>query len=329
MPPAMRGDIDIAYAGDFGFVGLEEGPDLVARGQLFRHDLLFGAEFAPIRGVAVNLAVPVTPSWSMSWSQARKMAYDPVANTGSYANGDVINDPPKLTASGSEGIWLGVAVAPFSESYGKGVLKQNVDWRLGAQVRTGSGNTLWSAPDGHRGVAAGGGAWRLTAAFSTKRGFSCPYLGFDAVFEGKPVLIDVVDEAGTAWVTGLPVDAASHVDVRGGVEITDTEIVETGYRFVWDLYMGFGYTTWQDIPSGILLPSVLDASRTIAVTESDYVHGKVGMAAIVDFNKYVGMRIGVEGGYKMPHTVENVYPVRSSADSFNVVANVAVEGRIR
>lgn len=329
MPPALRGDIHVGYSGDFGFVGLEEGSAYVGRADLFRHDMLFGGEFAPIRGLAINLQVPYTPSWSLKWLEARKMAYDPVQNTGSYATGETINDPPKLTASGTDGVWIGLAFAPFSASYGKGLLKQNVDWRLGLQYRTGGGSTLWSAPDGHRGVAPGGSAWRLTAAFSTRRGDSCPYLGLDAVFEGKPVVLDIVDESGTTWATGLPIDAASHVDVRAGVEITDQEIAETGYRFAWDLYMGFGYTTWQDIPSGIFLPSVLDASRTIAVTEGDYVHGKAGMAAIVDINKYAGMRIGVEGGYKMPHTVENVYPIRWSADSFDVVANVSFEGRIR
>ena len=40
-------------------------------------------------------------------------------------------------------------------------------------------------------------------------------------------------------------------------------------------------------------------------------------------------RIGVEGAYTLPHTVEHVYEVTTSPDSFGVIATLGLDGRIR
>lgn len=329
MPPELRGNVEIGYTGDFGFRTLEEKRQLVGSGLYQRHDLMFSGEFAPLKWLALNLAVPYTPAWSMNWDEAYEMRYDPTTETGTYVGGEQINDGVLKTASGSEGVWFGAAVAPFSQSYGSGLLHQLVDWRLGIAYRTGNSHTLWSAVNGSRGVAPGGGAWKISAAFSTTRGSANPYLSVTAVLEGKPVVMDIVDEEGTTWATGLPIDAASTFDIRGGIELTDAEIREGGYRFVWDIYCRFGYVTWQDIPSGIYLPTVLDASRGITITETDYVHGDLGMSAVIDVNHWAGFRLGVEGRYALPHRVEHPYPVFWSYDSFDVVAVAELEGRIR
>lgn len=329
MPAEMRADLDIGYAGDFGFMGLEEDGRLVAWGSRQRHDLAFGAEFAPVKWAAVGFSVPLTPAWSANWTEAYEMVYDPVTETGTYLGSDPLTDLPSMKGGGGQGVWLNAAVAPFSSSYGSGVLHQLVDWRLGVGVRMGGKDTQWTATDGQRGAATGGGAWRLSAAFSATRGASSPYLAVEGLLEGKSVAVDVVDDAGNPVATGLPVDAASSVQIRGGVELLDASNAATGYRFVWDLYLGFGYTTWQDVPSGFGLPDVLDVSQQIPVTEADYVSGRLGIATIIDFNKYAGMRLGVEGRYALPHRVEHVYPIYTSIDTFDVVANVALEGRIR
>src|SRR5687768_2412538 len=187
MPPAMRGDVEIAYDGGWLTGGLEEAGTVYGRQRGTRHDVTIGAEFAPIAGISARVAIPVTAAWSLSWTEPSSMQYDPVTGSGTYVGGAVIDEPPSLSGGGVQGVWIGAAIAPFSESY---ALSQQVTWRVEAAFRTPSGNTMWSADGGRRGAAPGGSAWLLSAAFSTNRGVAQPYLVFQTLLEGA-VTIDV------------------------------------------------------------------------------------------------------------------------------------------
>lgn len=329
IPPAFRADLEVRYDGSFDFVSLDEADQTVGRGTRFRHDINLRTEFSPLTGIAVGLQFPITAAWAMNWSESKQMTFDPTTGSGTYLNAEPTETNDGWKASGLQGVWLTAAFAPFSQSYGKEGLKQTVDWRLDVAYRTGSKNVLWTNTDGKRGAAMGGGAWRLGAAFSTTRGASSPYLAMNAVLEGKAVDFDIVDDNGTTWAQGLPVDPPSTIDIVGGTEILSAQNQDIGYRFVVDMYVGFGYVSWGDVPSGLYLPSVLDVSREIPVTTSEYLRVKGGLATTVDFNKYIGMRLGAEGQYYTPHRLEHPYAVRTGLDTFGVNVTAELEGRIR
>lgn len=326
MPPGLRGDVEVDYDGTIRSYGLEQDGAEWGRQSLTRHDLRFGAEFAPTDGVAVGVAVPYTAAMRIAYTDARQMHFDPVAESGTYVEGEPLASPPDIRASGGGGVWLGVAAAPFSERYRVGHL---VSWRLDVAFRTpSSGKTLWTAQDGARGAANGGSAWLLGAAFSTDHGVASPYLDFRLIREGR-VTVDVVDEAGTTWATGLTFRPASRFDVTGGVEIVSSENAAAGHAMAFDLFTGFGYRSWADVPSGLFLPDVLEASREIVVTTGEHLVARAGLGIVLDVNPWVGLRVAGEFRYATPHRLEHVYGVRTSADSTEVGIQATFEGRVR
>jgi hypothetical protein len=325
MPPALRADLSLGYVGSYRFGGLTEADQSFGRSSLMRHDVVIRGEFAPVAGVAVNVELPITASETLAWKDVYAMTYDPVSSSGTYTSANALAEPPKLEASGLAGVWFGAAFAPFSESYG---LAQRVTWRLEGGYRT-AGKSFWTVGDsGKRGVSGGGSAWKLAASFSTDRGTASPYLRVETILEGKAV-IDVVDEAGTTWATALPIAPASSVEITGGTELLSSSNADTGQRFLIDLHAAFGYVTPADIPSGVMLPDVLDASRGIPVTEGEHLTGRGGVGLIIDINPYFGVELGVDGRYNSPYRIEHVYPVSTSIDSYEVDAHLGVEGRIR
>ena len=63
------------------------------------------------------LAVDHTPSYSIAYPDAVEMRFDPVNLAGTYEGGDSINETPTFSGSGVNGVWFGVAAAPFHESF--------------------------------------------------------------------------------------------------------------------------------------------------------------------------------------------------------------------
>ena len=61
MPPKLRGDLEIVDSHRVTSVGLSEAGQDVGRMVASRNDLRIGAEFAPIAGIALRIAVPVAP----------------------------------------------------------------------------------------------------------------------------------------------------------------------------------------------------------------------------------------------------------------------------
>ncbi|MBN2799557.1 MAG: hypothetical protein JXX28_10455 [Deltaproteobacteria bacterium] len=324
LPPGLGGTIDVDYQGSLLFRSLEEAGEVVGRGKVSRHDLLMSAELAPIDGVALLLQFPTTPYWHQSWSAAQEMRYDPAVEGGTYLGGDVLSDPPSLTASGSEGMWLGVAGAPFSEAMYE---KSLVSWRFEAATRlTAAKRTLWSEGLDGRGVSPGGHATRLTAAFSTRRGVSDPYLRVQWQREGA-VELDLVDATGATLASGVTVRPASRIEALGGAELRIADDGQ-GNRAVFDLFLGYGYHSWADVPSGIFLPDVLDLSAGKIVTQGEYLSGRAGFALDAVVYDYAHLRLGGEARGVSPHRLETAYPIYTGFDTVEAVWTVSVGGLI-
>lgn len=323
MPPAMRGDVDLIYAGQFQQVGLEEQGLVYAIRNTSRHDFDLHAEFSPYPGLAITLGLPTTPSLAITYPAAREMLYEPVDASGSYEFGLPLAALPEWRGGGVQGFWIGAAFTPFSESFARSL---PATMRLDIAVRTPAPkSTLYGEK---RGAAPGGAALLLGLAVSVERARSAPYLSFQ--YQGEfGATIDVTDADGSTVATELPIKAASKVDGRIGGEIFLVKKPEKNLRVALDLYAGAGYRSWADTPSGFHLPSVLTISRDIPVTRGDYVLGKAGLSVIAHVNRWVNVTAGMEGRYLSPHTIEHVYAVKTDAQSFELAWTLGVTGKIR
>lgn len=314
--PARLGVIGgFEYSGSSLQGDLVEAGREVAQRRVSRHDLDLQAAFAPAEGVAFTLEIAITPSMRLSYPDARTMIVEPLDGSGSYLSGDTVADSPAVKASGLQGLWLGVALAPFSQRYLK---NQGSTWRLDAAFRTPSPNrNLWTAPNGTRGAAPGGTALRLVGAFSTDRGVAEPWLRGELVKE-NPVNVEVVDEEGVTWARELAVQPASTFDITGGVAVVGYSQSETSTEVAVDLFLGAQYRTWEDVASGVYLPNVLDGARSIPVTAGDSIAARTGFAVDLQVNEYIQVRSGLEFTYRTPFRLEHVYPVSTSADSWQI-----------
>lgn len=323
MPPELGVIASLGYSGSTLNGSLIEAGEAVGERKIVRHDLNLGAEFGIVQGLAVTLDLAVTPSLVYRYPDARSMIIEPLTGSGSYLSGDPSPEAPTVRASGLDGIWLGVAAAPLSESYSAA---QRASWRLDAALRTPSKRrNLWTAPNGKRGAAEGGTAFRLAGAFSTERGVTSPWLRTEWIHESR-VKIDVIDEDGVTWASGLELRPASTFTTDLGVELTAYEDPETDTHAGVELFLGAGYRSWEDIATGVYLPNVLDGARAIPVTVGDTLSARAGTGVDVLIQSVARIRSGLTLTYRMPYRLEHVYDVRTSADTLEVGWSFEVSG---
>lgn len=321
-PPKFRGDVHLGYDGTFEQVGLEEAAATYGIRNTSRHDLGLRLEFAPWTGVLVRIGLPITIQQRITYPAARQMLYEPVNGQGSYVSGQPLDVAP-IDSGGLQGAWFGVGLKPFSESYDRSL---PVEMRFDIGVRTGGKNqTMYGAS---RGASPGGAALRIDGAVSKRTGVVDAYSLFTYHHEFG-AKIDVVDADGTTWSSELPIRAGSYVDATIGAEFVAMEKPEKSSRLAVDLNLGLRYQSWEDRASGFWLPSVLEPSRSVPVTRSDYLVGRLGAGIDYHLNRWVGLRAGVNGQYFTPRTIESAYQVRTDGPSFGLGWHVAAVGRIR
>ena len=133
--------------------------------------------------------------------------------------------------------------------------------------------------------------------------------------EGR-VTVDLTDDSGTVLTPEVELNPASRVELLGGTEVIANE--RDGTRTAVDFQLGFRYHTWEDVPSGMYLPNVIEASKAIAITRSERVSGPFGMGVNLVFSDLLRTQTGARFEYTLPYTVEHVYDVQTSADTFGV-----------
>lgn len=322
LPPNLRGDVRLRYDGNFQQVGLEEEGEVVGLRNVLHNDLTIVGEFAVYEGIALHLGFPIGLARSITYPSAREMLYEPGSDSGSYLNGDRLDPAPQINSGGLAGVWIGLAASPFREEWSKGL---PITMRFDFAVRTPSASqTLYSEA---RGANPGGVATKLAAAFSVRKGFADPYVKLQWVHE-LPADVEVYAVDGTRPGT-IRVNEGAKVDMIFGSEFIAWENTEKNHRIAVDLRAGFGYRAPAERASGFYLPSVLDATKGISVTQSEYIEFLGGLALDVHLSKYFGFRLGGDGRYVTPHRVEHPYNVRTDGRSFGSTWYVELVGRVR
>jgi hypothetical protein len=328
LPPKFRGDVHVAYGGDFEQAGISEPNPQTGLDRTFalraitRQELGIRLEGAVWDGVAITLGLPITIQQRIAWPAAREMLFEPTTGSGSYVNGQSI-EADELVTGGLQGVWLGVAAAPLRASL---TPRFPIDTRIDFGVRlSGAKGTPYG---GNRGGSLGGPAIRLAAAFSHRTGRGEPYLSIDWVHElgGKS---DAIGNDATQWATDLEIKPPDRLDVTAGVELIAREVKGTASRVAVDAHVGFGYRSSAQVPSGFFLPDVLPASRSIAVTTSEYVQLGGGAALDYHINEWIGLRLGADGRWMTPHRIEHPYTAKTDPESWGVSWYLNLVGRIR
>jgi len=326
MPGAMRGDLSLDYQGSFKAGGLTQDGQSVGLTRAQQHDLILQAEFAPVDGLAFFVALPQTLSKVQKFPEAYEMVVDPATNTGAFTTEAPLGSPPEYRGKGSEGVWLGAAIAPFSERYDR---NQQVSWRLDVAYRTRAKNTFWEEVDGKRGVSTSGSGFKFKAAFSTQHKRTSPYLVVDWLLETRRPVTLAHSDGSSSLIQIVP---GNRLQIYGGIEIllTPPDPPETdSFRAALDLLAGFGYRSWSDGPSGFLLPDILDASQGIPVTQTEHLTARTGMGILMSYSRYAQIRLGAQLHYATPHRLEHVYPVTTSVDTLEVVIGAGISAGYR
>src|SRR5687767_6373349 len=100
LPPEWGVEARLSYGASSLSGSLLEGEQQVAKRRISRHDLLLGAEFAPLPWVALSLDLAFTPSLRYRYPEAREMTIEPLTGSGSYLSGAPSPEAPTLRASG-------------------------------------------------------------------------------------------------------------------------------------------------------------------------------------------------------------------------------------
>ncbi len=319
LPPRWRGDVHLAYAGGFEQIGIEEDDATYGLRNHLTHQLNLAAEVAVWHGLALRVGFPIQAAGAITYPSARTMLYEPVSGEGRFENGEEITTPQELNPAGLQGVWIGLAAAPFREDASRSL---PVTTRIDLAVRT-PGATLYDAA---RGASPGGTAVRGSAAFSTTRGAANPYASFGFQWEGEAeaeVTLPSGSPAGKVVVSG-----ASSAQVLVGAELVAWKRGPWS-RFAVDLHLGVGYRGPETYPSGFWLPNVLDSTLGKAVTRSESFTVQVGGAFDVHIDRFVGLRFGGDYHWFSPYRVEHPYVARSDLQSFGTTWTVALVGRIR
>ena len=313
LPPALRGDVAVAFSSTNATWGLAEDTDAgaVRAGRRLEsvQRLTFGATFAPVDGIAFTGGVEHAPRRVVRFRDARRMLADPATGLGSTAGGAPYADAPDFRGSGVLGWAFGVAFAPYSEERGA---DRPATWRLDLGFRSAPPRTLWERDGDRRGAGDGGPTFRARAAFSRTYAASSPYLV--AAWEvSTPRFVTTAD--GWGEPAEVQVDPGQRVDVRGGVEVRLTRETDGPPTAFLDVSTGFSWQSAARAPSGFFLPDVLPASRGTAVVTAERLGWSLGLAAEIDLATPARLRLWSRGDWILPHRVEHPYKVWTTADS--------------
>ena len=139
---------------------------------------------------------------------------------------------------------------------------------------------------------------------------------------------DVKDETGAVLSSDATVNPADHLEMLAGAEVRTYRNETSGAALDLDFFVRAGYSTWQDVPSGIYLPSVIAASDGQAVTQSDMLYVRGGLGVDWRVFEYLEWDVAGEAGTRSGQRLEYPYDIETG-DSFDYAITTSITIRIR
>ena len=285
--------------------------------------IAFYGEFSPIKFVSVAFSVPYQME-KYVFTDISLMSFDPQSKTGSYINSTPTEDLER-SGAGMTGATIGINFYPYHNR----LFEQRSDrgaWKLGLHYRFGTGNHFFTTNDqGQRGAGGGSSAWIFSGTFAVPSKLGTPYSSLEATYS-NPWTGSIRDEDGTERIPEATIRAPSRVLLRLGNEITLWEDTAFAHFVELDLYGKAAYTSWSDIPTGLLLPNTLKSYSNYVVNQSENLQLLGGIGTNLQYNSYYHARLGFEMGMISPQYIENLYPVGTNG---SVIWSVTLDFRFR
>ena len=321
--PWLRGDVVIDYAYSSERSKLLEGDELVANRQITDSLLTIGGNFSVAPGAAIYFALPYYTGTRIGFEDAQQMVIDPGTNSGTMLETATLDPQPEVFGKGMGGPWIGARGTPFSSTLfaDRG---DKVTWLLDVGYRFQDKTSLWTSTGTDHGAGPGSAAFRMGTAFSTNIKISEPYLGLSYT---RTVPLRTTDN------TGLQADqivqTASEANVLAGVEVVAYDEGSSGTRVAFDFHANLSMRTWQDVPSGIYLPSVLEASTSLVATQEENAAISGGIGLKYRVMEWAQLELGGDMGTVTAYQVEHFYPVSTGMGTmtWDVHARLTLRGR--
>jgi hypothetical protein len=328
LAPALRGDFEIRYDLEAEHARLMEGEESVGKRRLMTNTVTYALRFSPMDGLGLFVEVPHFAGEGVRFTDTNTMSFDPREDRGVMAGSPSMADPAITRGSGVGGTWIGISGTPLSlELFEK--RKDRTSWKIDFGFRFKDKTSFYSyGPRDTRGAGTGAPALRLRTAISGKHRKAQPYLVADMV-KTLRVTTDVVDADGTVVAEGLELRPASYINVRPGVEWMVAKYGEDGAQVSVDLHGQFGYRSPQELPSGIYLPSILDASADQVASMSERTEILVGTGVNWRFMEYVQLNVGADFGANSGGRVEHFYDVNAQVGAVEWQVHTALRFRAR
>jgi hypothetical protein len=264
----------------------------------------------------------------LTYADTYEMVFDPNLESGTMVGADPQEDPPVLKGGGLGGVWVGAKGTPFSQK----VFTNRPDrvtmlLDLGYRFKDAS-NFYTASESGTRGAGTGSAAWRFRAAFSTTHRTTEPYLVL-SYQRDLNLKQDIRDESGTTLSSAANLNPADDIGALAGAEVLVYENEAQGSRVAIDFFARLGYRSWQDVPSGIYLPSVVANSYGQVVTQSEALYGRGGLGVDWRLFEYVQWNVAGDVGTHTAQRMEHPYTVRSGIDNLDFAVFTNVRIRLR
>lgn len=304
LPPQYRGDLSIAYRALIVPDTLEQDEVTVGNRRSVNHGIEYTALFSATDYLALQISLPYTAQHNIRFSESRAMVYDPIEETGTMRNTGPIADSSR-SGSGLGGTRVRLVGTPFSESVFASRGDQ-VTWMIAIGLQFRDDSSFWTVSDGERGAGPASAAFELDSTWSADHPHASPYLGVSWVRRSPNAegTIPIKDPSDLVFVTGLEIPIFEDPDWANGL----------GTDLTVDLSGRFGYHTYGDGISGVLLPTILPISSGLAATQSEtsslWGHAEVRWRAA----RYVDWALNGSMGGMFGHRLEHHYPIRTATE---------------
>ena len=324
--PQFRGDLGFRFDSFTQYDRLVEGDEQVGRRQIQNSQMTIAGALSFIDGAGVFFEIPRYAN-QISYPEANLMAFDPNSDSGTMVGTSPLTGDIGLSGKGFGGAWLGLRGAPLHEE-----LFSHRGDRISALFEVGyrlaDKTHLWTVTQGSRGAGPGASAYRLHGAFSTTHRASRPYLTATFLQSGR-INTDVNDDTGAVLISNAEIKPASQMDLRTGSELFVWIDEDSGSQISLDFSASFGYRGWQTIPSGTYLPSILDASQTVLVMESEVTTLDLGFGLNARIMEYAQLNVGGEIGTISPQRIEHLYSASTAPGTLDWQLHIEARFRAR
>lgn len=307
-PGALQGDISIQNSFLQTRDSLYQSEELVGSRKMMNDHVNVVLLFGLLDFMSLKTNFPVGFQ-SVSFQDVHQMQFEPLEEIGTYINTPATEDY-KISGSGLEGIELSLHFYPFH----KKIFNERGDtgnWNVGILYRAPDNTNFYSPSEsGKRGSGVGAQGFGLETSFSKRKQHLEPYLQIkglkSSAFDGS-----IRTASGKTLKQSTEFQPASTVDIRGGSEFFVWEDVAMASYVTVDLFGEYHYQSFQQIPSNIYLPNVLETTWDNIITQTEVISFQGGIGTNVQLNSVYGMSLAGKVGYASPQQVEHIYPVNT------------------